>query len=316
MILSAVMALISIYWIGDVTIYSEDVADARVAAHVAVLENELPKGANDWNSIGANGLNARIATVWCAEIIHRTLALSHSKAYRIIDLASVFFSAMLLFAMLRRWFDFANAFLGVLLLALVLPLTMFLHAFQPWDKPSLVLWLGMTMAVLSRRTWLFGALYVLAIVNKSDSVLAVGLWPFLHLDSRPTRTVTIQTIAFAALGAITLATLIMMLPNGQEPRDLLEQLHKNISDLISWNIAYPPLLVYGSFSAFGMLAWKSGDNPQRRLWLFALALLIPHAVFTNFQEVRAQMGAVVSMIPFAVLGLSSLGTPVKARSSL
>jgi hypothetical protein len=225
------------------------------------------------------------------------------KIFRLLDMASVWGAGLLLFALLRRWVDFEGALTGILILALLLPLSMFLHYFQPWDKPSLLLWVAMVLALVSSRYWLFLALYALSIANKFDAILAAGLPLFVNFGKYPIRRVVTQTAAAIVVGGMSAAVLMLLFPGGQESRDIFGYLSGNLHDALYLNVAHPPLLVYGTLTLLAAFAWREGDTEQRRLWLFGLALLIPHALFTNFQEVRAQFGALVCMIPLAVQGL-------------
>jgi hypothetical protein len=120
-----------------------------------------------------------------------------------------------------------------------------------------------------------------------------------------------DSVLSIGVGCATVGLLLIIAPDGIEPHYLAQQFVKNMSDLRHWNVAYPPLLVYGTLSACALLVWRDGDSIPRRFWLFALASLVPHALLTNFQEVRAQLGSMVCMIPLAVAGLQSVGRPVQ-----
>jgi hypothetical protein len=312
-ILAAVVALICIHWVGNNTIYSADVVDKRDAMFNAILVEQLPEGADSWRSVGAGDLNMRLATIWLTQSLHRISGVPVQDLLRLIDIVCVVASCVLLFALLRRWYEFLGALSGVLLLGMLLPLSMFLHFFHPWDKPALLLWVAMVMASVSGKPTLFLVLLVVAITNKTDAGIAAGLPLFLQFGVQPRRRVLINTLVAVSVGCLTLALLVYVVPGALEPHDLFKQFKSNITDLLYHNVAYPPLLVYGTLSVFAIFAWRNGDSVPRRLWLFALASLLPHAMLTNFQEVRAQLGSAICMIPLAVAGLESVGRrPVPA----
>jgi len=117
----------------------------------------------------------------------------------------------------------------------------------------------------------------------------------------------------AALGVVPLAGLRSLCPGGQEPIDVFEQVSKNVSVAAELGFAYPPLLTHGLFLALGIAGWKNGTIFMRRLWVFGLLLLIPHALVTNFLEVRAQIGTMLCMLPLALKGVLSISELAGAR---
>ena len=65
------MTLIGQKWVGGATLYAEELWAHREMMHGAILHNQLPDSARTWTSLGANGLNVRLLTVWAAEGLHR-----------------------------------------------------------------------------------------------------------------------------------------------------------------------------------------------------------------------------------------------------
>jgi hypothetical protein len=305
-LLSFVVAMVSIRWVGGSTVYSNELQGKRVLAHHAILRNTLPDGVQSWSSIGANGLNARWVTVRIAEGIHVFFGLKLEQAYQIIDLACTFFGILFIFGLLSIWFDFQAAILGVLLLGTIFPMTMFLHTFQPWDKPTFALWVGLVYFAVRDQRLMFLLFIVAATAVKYDSVLAAGLPAFLAFRKVPLRTAISRSLFPAAWAALVLLLLIWSAPGGMEPRPLAGQLLRNIADFRSLTVSYPPFIVHGTLAFLGLLALRRGDSTITRLWTFGLAMLPVHIVFTNVLEVRAQMGIVVCMLPLAVMGVMQL----------
>ena len=74
----------------------------------------------------------------------------------------------------------------------------------------------------------------------------------------------------------------------------------------------------GLLLVLGLAGWKKATILMRRLWVFGLILLIPHALVTNFMEVRAQIGTMLCMLPLAlrgVLSISELAGPRPDRAA-
>src|SRR5262249_1548434 len=99
--LSLSITLINQVWVGQLTIYAPNEAPQRERLHQMILSNRLPEGVQSWSSLGANGLNVRLLTVWSAEGLHRSTALSLEYSYWIIETGALFLCCVLLFALLQ-----------------------------------------------------------------------------------------------------------------------------------------------------------------------------------------------------------------------
>jgi len=298
-LLAVVIALIVVRWVGGVTIYDQSTQARRAELHQAILTNTLPAG-ETWDSLGANSLNLRAVTVRFAAMVQDATGWRLETVYQLIDLVGIFLGLLLLHRLVRRWFPPDAAIAGMLLMGTLLPLTMFLHVFHPWDRPAFALWAAMALAAVAGRPWLFLGLYVAAVVIKFDSLFAAGLPFFLAASRRNIGAPLARTAAVAGIGIAIMALLSAAFPGGQEPRDLGAFLTRNLAAVGNHGPGYPPLLTHGLLGVLGVLGWHQADAPARRLWLFGLALLLPHMVLTNFVEVRAQVGSTICMIPLAL----------------
>jgi hypothetical protein len=300
----AVVSVIVTHWIGSVTTYDRANEAKRLTLHRAILANAPPEG-RTWMAAGANGMNIRVLTVWSADRIHEISGLALASVYRAIDLACLFATLLLVWAVLLRWFPPDQALLGTLLLGCLLPLTMFFGYFHPWDRPAFLLWAALLALALAGRLLLFLPAYVLAIVVKFDAITAVAL-PFALAIGKGGRWVPaiVQAVLIGLCGLATFAVLLWLFPGGQEPRPLGWQFRENLASIRALGLNYPPLLSHGLLLVLGLLGWRKGSDELRRLWVCGLALLLPHLPFTYVVEVRAQVATTLCMLPLALAGLS------------
>ena len=177
----------------------------------------------------------------------------------------------------------------------------------------LILWAAMVLALVNERVVLFVILYTISVIVKFDSIFAVGMIFLLFSRTDNWRRAAGTTLIVAAIGGIALAALLVRYPGGMEPIDVFQQVSKNISVAEGLGFAYPPLLIHGLLLALGIAGWKSATIFMRRLWIFGLILLIPHFLFTNFLEVRSQIGTMLCMLPIALQGVLSISKTVGPR---
>jgi hypothetical protein len=307
----AVSTVIVTLIIGDLTVYADENADKRQQMHMAILEN-TPPGGKAWEEWGANNLNVRIAVVLLVENIASATGQERDFVYRILDLVCLFAALVFTYYSLQRWFAPLPALAGVLIVCTLLPLTMLDHYFHPWDRPILVLWAAMIWCLARERLFVFACVYLLAVVVKLDSLMGVGMIWFAYVRRDDWLRPTLVTAGIGFLGLLALGALLLLLPGGQEPIDIGRQLARNGEVAASLGIAYPPLLVYGLLAMLGLFGWSSGEPVPRRLFVFGLVMLIPHLLFTNFVEVRAQVGSVLCLLPLATQGLLASTQAVRA----
>lgn len=310
-LICAVSAVIVTLIIGDLTVYADENADKRQQLHTAILEN-TPPGGKAWEESGANNLNVRLAVVLLVESIASATGHDRDFVYRLVDLVCLFAALVFTYYSLQRWFEPLSALAGVLVVCTLLPLTMLDHYFHPWDRPILVLWAAMIWCLTRERLLAFLCVYLLAVVVKLDSLMGVGMIWFAYVRREDWLRPTLITAGIGSAGLLVLGGLLLLLPGGQEPIDIGQQLARNGEVATSLGVTYPPLLVYGLLTLLGLLGWSSGEATQRRLFVFGLVMLIPHVLFTNFVEVRAQVGSMLCLLPLATQGLLASTQAVRA----
>lgn len=301
-VVSFVITIVITKWVGDVTVFSEPLSAGRQMLHEAILANQLPDG-QTWSDLGANGTNVRILTVWVAEQIHRNASLPLATTYRLIDVACLFLALMITWVGLQRWCSAEWAVVGLLLLGCLIPLTMFFGYFHPWDRPSLMLWAGLVLFASRGRWSAFAGVYLIAVAVKFDAITAVAVPAILSISVSNWRLVTLRAGVVFALGAGVLYLLHLLAPGGHEARPMLNQILSNLTVARELGALYPPLLAHGLLGLLGLMGWSSATADARRLWVCGILLMVPHILFTNVVEVRAQVGTILCMLPLAVLGI-------------
>ena len=95
---SCCLTLTNQVWIGGMSIYAGNRVEQRLRLHAAILSNHLPEGVKTWTSLGANGFNIRVLTVWTAEGLHRLTGQSIERCYWVIETCALLRCCLLLFA--------------------------------------------------------------------------------------------------------------------------------------------------------------------------------------------------------------------------
>ena len=229
------------HYMGDRTIYALELVPARMEAHEMILRNELV-GAESWNARGANGTNVRVATVWAAEQLSARFGIDVPSVYKLIDMASLFATTMLLFFFLRHWFSEQYCLLALMFVGCILPLTLLLHSFHPWDRPSLLVWLLAIWAIRDERLIAATLLMALAVLIKYDAVLLPGLYLLYRLGRAPWWRTLAVTALMSAVTFGTFALLRILIPGGFEPRVIPAQVLKNLQVIADIAQPHPAIL--------------------------------------------------------------------------
>jgi hypothetical protein len=304
--LAATLTLTLQEWIGERTIYSAEMMEAREVAHAAIYTNHLPPGVRTWDSIGMNGVNIRIGVVALAELLHRVSGARVGHVYHVIDSVALFTSFVLLFLFLRRRAPDAQALVGVLFYAALMPLTYFLYRYHPWDRVSFLLWLVLVMLLERRRLVAFGVVLAAAVFVKYDVVVLPGLYFLMEVNRQSWRRVTIQTIGLFAVGFAVYLALLQVFPGGSEDRQLLHQMRLNLTVFREMHLRYPPLLMFGFIGTLALYGLRFTDRFGRACAAMAVLVSIPLFVMTNFVEVRAETMMLLLLLPAALAGMSRL----------
>lgn len=300
-------------WVGNATIYSDELRDKREAVHHGIVVNQAPFGGR-WSAIGASSVNVRIGAVYLAEAVHRLSGLSVSRTYQLTDTVFLFAALLALPMYLRRWVGDDLCLVGLLYVAATLPLTYFLHAFHPWDRPQLFLWIVMLACVRDRRFVPLLIALAVSMVVKFDSILLPGLWFFVHVTRKDWRRVSVETLALGVVAVGTYALLKWRLPEPDAPARfslpaMLVWVQSNIATARSMNVRYPPLLAFTVPVLLAAVGLGRRDRFVVGSVLFGAVMVGVWGLTTHFEEVRAEMALLVLVLPAALLSTRELLGP-------
>jgi hypothetical protein len=313
-VLAAVVTLALQAWVGTATIYAPGLEDKRSQFHQAILTNTPPdKG---WAAVGAASLNIRVAVVYAAEAVHQAAGLSVARAYWLIDTVFLFLILASLPLYLRRWLPDTWCLVGLLYLAAVLPLTYFLHAYQPWDRMSVFAWLVLLALVRDQRVAWAAVVLALSITIKFDTILIAALYALAFLQRRDWARQVLACLLLAVVGYATLALLKHLLPAPAEPARFswavaTFQLRLNVQDLLQHHLRHPVLLALGPLAALALVGLRRRERFLVAGVAFGGLLFAVWFVFTVYAEVRAQLPLLLLLLPPALMTLRDWFEPAR-----
>ena len=305
-------------WLGPATIYSLELEPKRMALHQAILTNTPPP--SGWAAVGAASLNIRVTAVYAAEVVHNLSGLSVNRAYWLLDTVFLFAVIFSLPIYLRRWLEPTWCLVGVLYFTAVLPLTYFMHAFQPWDRMQLAAWLLLLALIRDQRPVLAAAVLALSMTIKFDTVLIAMLYGLAHLR-RDTWARTLAVCGLLAMvGYASLTLLKVVYPATAEPARFslavaTTQLRLNVHDLASLHVRHPVLLAFGLPAVLALMRITRRPRYLVAGVIFGTVLTAVWAVFTVYAAVRTQVPLLLLLLPPALLTLRELLQPAAGQSA-
>jgi len=313
---AAILTLVLQRWVGNTTIYRDELASQRAEMHAAILNNEPPRG-ESWHQIGADGTNMRVFTVYLAELVRWSTALSVTKAYILIESAALFLTFILLFFYCRRSVSEPYCVIGLLYFGCMVVLTYHYQFFHPWDRPWLLSWIVLIMFVWDGRLLPLMLLLPIAVSIKWDTAVLPALYWLTHVSKADWRRVTLATAGLTAVSLGAFGLLMATRPGGFDlQRTVAQQLAINWGDFTALKLAYPPFLAFALPLVLAALGVSGADRRVKASALFAVLLLVPLASKTNAVEVRAEMAAFVLLLPAALLGLTRALAPHPTSGNL
>jgi hypothetical protein len=308
LVLAAAFTLLLQGWIGPSTIYAPELAERRASLHEAILTNTPPE--RGWAAVGAASLNIRVGVVYLAEALHRWGGLELARSYWAIDSICLLVLLAALPLYLRRWLAPAWCLVGMLYLAAVLPLTYYLHAFQPWDRIQAVIWLLLLALVRDQR--LLAAVLVLALsmLVKYDAILIAALYLMAHCRRGAWKPALLGACVLAVVAYLSLQALKWAFPAPAEPArfslDVAFSLAQtNLRALIDLHLRHPVLLALALPVGLALVGLRQRPRFLQAAVLFGLLLTTIWATFTVYAEVRAQVPLLLLVLPAALLTLQA-----------
>jgi hypothetical protein len=305
--LSVSITLTQQKWVGELSIYAPERWAIREVIHEAILHNRLPDSVTTWASLGANGANIRLLTVVAAEGVHRLTGMTVHRSYLAIETAALLLCCLLLFAFLEPYTGWAFALAGLLYWGSILPLTYIYHHFHPWDKPSIATWLLALICARNRWWWSLAGVLMVGVATKYDIIV----FPLLVFQAyRKSDPLPVNVRRTALLFVVTFSTYLLLrwlVPDGFEPRSLVEQFQANMIALRETRyIMYPPLLALGLPLGLAIIGYSTADEFARACLQLMAVVGIILALLTNFVEFRAEVPMFLLMLPAAWFGLKRI----------
>lgn len=294
-------------WVGDQTIYAQDLEQKREDFHFGILANKAP-GGGSWGAVGAQSTQKRIGVVYLAESIRNATGLAVGKVYKLLDSVFLLVSLVGLFFYLRKWVPDIYSLLGVLYFCAVLPLTYFFQLFHPWDRIQLAIWIGLLYLIADRRFLPLAIGLVVSILVKFDTILLPFFYFLVHFTRGQWRRTSVESVVLLFLAFGTYIVLSQLFP---DPLDssrftLVEAqttFWRNAKIFSAMNVRYPPLLVYALpvFLSFFFLHTK-----DRFVWasmVFGFGLSFVYILFTLYEEIRTHIVVLVLFLPSALISV-------------
>jgi hypothetical protein len=316
--LSGIITLTGQAWIGSETIYSPEFRENRVMMHQAILDNELPDSIRSWRSVGGNGVNTRLLTVWASEGIHRVSGFKVLDSYRILETLGLFACCVFLFLFLSTRSGPHYALIGVLYFGAILPLTYFLHFFHPWDRPSLMFWILALWFIRSRRLSLFLPVLVLGMLVKHDMLFLPVLIFLVEASPANWKKPGLVSLSLLVLTVGLMVGLRLLVSDGADYgfslARVMDQISGNLDTMRALNLSYPPFLALGLPIALAVYGFSRADRFSRASVLFFCLQGGILFARSNFVEVRAEMPLLMLLLPAALVGLQRVFQEVPSET--
>jgi len=258
---------------------------------------------------------SRVLQFWIPEQIIRVFGVSIADAYMLQRWLFVFLAFCCFHLYLRRWFNRAATFAGVVFLAAVLPLTY--GNYLQESAPLLMLIFLLTLwAIRERWTAAYVVLlFVGAMTN--ETILILPAVYFVWSLREPTirhatrvlgRTLLASLPAFAIIAVIRYITRDAGGYSGDIyfPAENIGGIYRDLfsSPLVYWRTRYIGIiLIYGVF--WGFAFWKFSRKPAflRRASVIIPVFIAIHMITGRIEEVRQMIPLAFLIIPMAMCTL-------------
>lgn len=144
---------------------------------------------------------------WIIQAFTSLSGLSPMAAFGVLRLAAIFAALVAFHGYLRTWYSAAATLGATMAMAALLPLTLT----NSWPVPGTYLELALfsagAWAVARDRDWLFGAILLLASLNRETSIFLLALWVLMRAPGRPAAKWLPRGIIFATVWLLAFASL-------------------------------------------------------------------------------------------------------------
>jgi hypothetical protein len=211
------------------------------------------------------------------------------------------------YKLLLKWFTNEQSLIGVLFVAVVLPVTFYDHFFQPWSIPEAAfVMLALLMIYHRKHLWL-SVIVFFASLNRETAIIIPIAYFVLHMDlgklakGRPPISLKALIIGCSYL-IIWLAVFLGLrwlrgIPQSQALT--LQQIfahNRMMADVAVTRI----LILFGPLLIFAVRGFRTAPQFWRRLILLIAVYLIPIAIFGIWHEVRLLMPILPMVVGLAL----------------
>ena len=314
---SACATVAAQWWIGDATIYSDELMEKRALRHEHILANTPP--AESWDAAGARGTNIRIGAVYVAEVTRQALGTSIHTTYKLLDSIYLFVTSIALVLYLRRWLPPTYCVIGMLYFWLLVTITYQNHSFHPWDRPSTLAWLVLLYAVHANRLILLFIALPIAVAFKHDAIFVPALYFLAHVRRDSFLRVTAISAALTVAAFGTYFLLLSTFPGdtvGGGGIDRIVRLIRQNLEVLAWmGPAWPPLLFHGAVTLLALAGIFRRERFQQASMVYgAVFLMVPWFLMSRFEEVRAHWPYFLLLLPPALMTLREWLEPEAATA--
>lgn len=243
-------------------------------------------------------------------------------SYLIYDFLAISLLLLGLYEYLRRWFTNEQSLIGVLFVALTIPVMLRDHYFQPWSLLEAGLFSLALLAAYQSRFWVFAGIVAAASLNRETTALIVLACFMARLGEKMAfsdssgvsvdginaddRAVSYRRLififgCFAALWGAIYVLLISYLGGAEPIHNPFQLLELNLSAGLLPHVLRLNAVFFGAFWVFAVFGWPYAPGFVRgTLWIIPIYLAV-----LLFWSVAIEVRLLMTLYPVIVpLGLS------------
>lgn len=271
-----------------------------------------------------NNEQSRLLQYLVPEILHRITGLYIENSYVLARLTFVFFAFLTFHFFLRKWFDRAESFAGVLILFSALPVAIMISDLQESAPLLMLMFILCLWAIRERKDFLFSVFLLIGGGLTNETLLAISVGYFLG---------NFQSFRFSALWRTGFRTLLLSLPafltqgvirffTRHQPhlggafhlpdnlKGIWNELTQPVTAMHQGFYIYP-LLLFSIFWFLALLGYpRSPEFFQRMFWMVPL-FVIAHLITGIIYEARQMVPLGFIIIPMSLFFIFSKANPDK-----
>lgn len=263
----------------------------RIIIHESIINKTAP-----------HPIQYRILPYYLSEGLMRLTGISLRRVDLIIQFIFTYFSMVLLFRYLRKWFSFSVSALGVTFFLSVLPVTYMDYTSQSHDFPNLFFTILALMLIRDRREFWLILLIPVAMLNRESFIIVLWVWFCYNYDKLGFKMLFLEFVLFSIVAIATYLGLVNYF--GARP-GYVEALQINtnldIKMIAQW---LPRLLCFaGPLIVLSFLNFKSKPVFMRRSIVYLIIFMVVNFVFGIYRETRLFLPIIPVILP---MGLAAI----------